>query len=875
MREAKRARLDSLSSTRTATVSTTPTTAAAAANMTRPGSATTPGSAGFRLASPAKPTSTASMLTSPPQATQAPSATQKRTKEEIERKRDEALERRRQREKDKHASDRQKKREELAKQSLSQFGFTISSPGISRYGTGRGGFEVNEEPGVEEEAPKIWEPDPRCSDEQKAVLNEVRNGRSVFFTGAAGVGKSFLLQEITRLLQFLQKPFQITATTGIAALQVSGITVHSWSGVGLGKDPVTVLYDRIMRSQERVKIWRDTSVLVIDEISMIGADLFTKLDVLGKLIRRDRRPFGGIQLVVSGDFFQLPPVPEAWNELRCMRCGHHNLQKIPLHDACLPYEERAKGVPQDQVLRCTDTVKRNGERISGCGYEWRMRRFAFETEAWAECAFKVMELTKVYRQDHPAFIATLAKIRRGICDDECVAFLKTCGTELGRGGNIKIQPTNLYPIRSAVENENRREFEKLREEAFTFQALDDARGGYARSVMAERLANVPPAKSLPLKKGAQVLLLANLDVKRGLVNGSRGVIVDWVDRDLVPLDDKLDSTQAGPSQKRKVGGGAFGGEEWRQKAADEWSDKQAVEVFPLVYFATGAQVIIRPHSWCIDIDKENVVARTQLPLQLAWALTIHKSQGQSLDAVGVRLNATFEKGQAYVALSRCRKPEGMKIEGFHPGVVMAHPTVSIFYDCIKENRPFFVTPVTYLNPLDFIQDFDPLLQLFAPVFGKPAARPAPGSAVLAPGQRAPTSTQAATPPEESAAVGGASSHAATSAETATWQQLLERAAVQYLTHREVGASGQDGRSPVPVDQEGNPLDETSIFTAHAFRTISSLVQKRKAVEETDSERSETPRANPNGVHTFEADPDALECKPKKPKRKRSKRRVGH
>lgn len=289
---------------------------------------------------------------------------------------------RRQREKDKHANDRQKKREELAKQSLSQFGFTISAPGISRYGTGRGGFEIKEEVGVKEEKPKVWEPDPRCSDEQKAVLNEVRNGRSVFFTGAAGVGKSFLLQEITRLLEHLQKPFQITATTGIAALQVSGITVHSWSGVGLGKDPVTVLYDRIMRSKERVKIWRDTAVLVIDEISMIGAHLFTKLDVLGKLIRRDRRPFGGLQLVVSGDFFQLPPVPEPRHELRCMRCGHHNLQKIPLHEACLPYEERAKGVPQDDVLRCTDIVRCNGERISGCGFEWRVRRFAFETEAW-------------------------------------------------------------------------------------------------------------------------------------------------------------------------------------------------------------------------------------------------------------------------------------------------------------------------------------------------------------------------------------------------------------------------------------------------------------------------------------------------------------
>ncbi|POY71024.1 hypothetical protein BMF94_5949 [Rhodotorula taiwanensis] len=827
--------------------------------------------------SPVKPQQVQAVAISPPGYSQLPSATQKRTKAEIERKRDEALERRRQKEKDKSAADRQKKREELAAQSLSKFGFTIASAGISRYGTGRGGFDVKDEPVLaKEEKPKIWEPDTRCSDEQKAVLEEVKAGRLVFFTGAAGVGKSFLLQEITRLLEYLQRPFQITATTGIAALQVSGITVHSWSGVGLGKDPVTVLYDRIMRSKERVKIWTTTEVLVIDEISMIGADLFTKLDVLGKLIRRDRRPFGGIQLVVSGDFFQLPPVPEPRNELRCMRCGHHNLQKVALHDACLPYEERAKGVPPDEVLRCTDIVKRNGEKISGCGSEWRTRRFAFETEAWAECAFKVMELTKVYRQDHPAFIATLAKIRRGICDDECTAFLKTCGTELGKGGNIKIQPTNLYPIRSAVENENRREFEKLREEAYTFQALDDSRGGYARTVMAERLANVPPAKSLALKKGAQVLLLANLNIKQGLVNGSRGVIVDWVDRDLVPLDDKLDSTQAGTTQKRKVAGGAFGGEEWREKAAEEWADKQDAEVFPLVYFATGAQVIIRPHSWCIDIDKENTVARTQLPLQLAWALTIHKSQGQSLDAVGVRLNATFEKGQAYVALSRCRKPEGMKIEGFHPGVVMAHPTVSIFYDCIKEGRPFFVTPFTYLNPLSFVQDFDPLLLSLTPVFGKPPAAPPAGSAILAPGQKPPVGVKAPPAVLEAAAASTLNGALTSLAEdSTTWENLLERAAERFLASRERREGA--GALPAPLDQHGQPLDETSIFTAQAFRTVTSLIGKRKAADdEVDSSRSPTPPpGGPGGVGTEERDSQTLDCKPKKPKRKRSKRRVGH
>lgn len=135
--------------------------------------------------------------------------------------------------------------------------------------------------------------------------------------------------------------------------------------------------------------------------------------------------------------------------------------------------------------------------------------------------------------------------------------------------------------------------------------------------------------------------------------------------------------------------------------------------------------------------------------------------------------------------------------------------------------------------------------------------------------------QTKAPDTTSAAVGSASNHIAPSSHNATWQELLERAAAQYLTSREGSSSGDDSRFPAPVDQQGVPLDEASIFTAQAFRTITSLVQKRKASEETDSERSETPRLDPGGFSTLETNPDALECKPKKPKRKRSKRRVGH
>ncbi|GAA6009141.1 hypothetical protein JCM10207_004280 [Rhodosporidiobolus poonsookiae] len=801
-----------------------------------------------------------------------PSPTQKRTKEEIAAMREAALARRKQKDDQKKAEDRQRKREDLAKMQLANFGFSIK-PAISRFGSGSGGVPVKSELEV---APKEWTPDERCSDEQKKVLEQVKAGGNVFFTGSAGVGKSFLLHEINRLLEHVKRPFQVTATTGIAALQVSGVTIHSWAGVGLGKEPISVLYDRIASNKTKLKPWLETQTLIIDEISMSPADLFTKLNLLGKMLRNNNKPFGGIQLVVCGDFFQLPPVPDKKSEEKCMRCGHQNLRKLDIHDSRLAYEQRAKGVVQADIYRCTDTVKQNKEVVGGCGFEWRNRRFVFETESWAECGWKIFELTKVFRQDAPDFIATLEKFRRGICDEACIEFLRSCGSELGKGGNIKIQPTNLYPLRRNVDEENDREFKKLKEPAYTFQALDDSRGGYGRMQMKERLANVPPVERLQLKKGAQVLLLANLDVKNGLVNGSRGVIVDWVDKNDVPVDaDEVESARYA-SQTRTVRSGAFGGEEWREKAAEEWADKQGEAFYPIVYFATGRQLIIKPHSWCIDIDKDNTVARTQLPLALAWALTIHKSQGQSLDAVGVRLTSTFEKGQAYVALSRCRTPAGMKIEGFKPGVVMAHPTVKIFYECISSGDSFFITPVPPVNPLAFLPDFDPLLHKLSRVFGRlPAPLPV-GSAVLAPGQKAPpprpaapastvatTATAALVPPLQSVTPAAGD-----------WRALLAQAARTYLA---------DSARP---ENDGLEVD-SSAFAAEARRALAAaltgaggaagttmagpeMAMQPDAPSEYETAESAVSSAGAEGETAGSSAPGG-----KRKKKKRARKRVGH
>ncbi|GAA5935910.1 uncharacterized protein JCM15063_001846 [Sporobolomyces koalae] len=674
--------------------------------------------------------------------------------------------------------EREATRRKFASASLKEFGFSMA-PGMSRYGNGKGGVVDPDDPGARAKTTEEWIPDERCSEEQKQVLEQVKKGGNVFFTGSAGVGKSFLLHEITRLLEHMKRPFQITATTGIAALQINGTTIHSWAAVGLGKRPIHELYDSICRNEKSRKSWTDIQTLIIDEISMSPAELFEKLNILGKLIRENPAPFGGLQLIICGDFYQLPPVPDGQSTVSCMRCGGTRIVKIPIEEARMPYEERPKGVPAAQIMKCVDPKwkdPKKAEHIGGCLLEYRQRRFVFETDAWSECQFQVMELTKVFRQSDPDFIAVLEKIRRGVCDQQCVDLFALCGSELKEGGAIQIRPTNLYPTRKDVDNENQREFAALKEEEFEFKATDEARGAYGQTQM-ERLNQTPAAKNLKLKRGAQVLLLANLDVKGGLVNGSRGVIVDWVSASDVPDPEDLlaSPTKNGKRLKNAGGAGRVGTEEWRIKAADQFMDEQDKVFYPLVVFASGKEIIVRPHSWCLDLDKWNSVARTQIPLQLAWALTIHKSQGQSLDAVCVRLLKTFEKGQAYVALSRARTKGGLKVDGFKPGVVMAHPVVQIFYDCIAENKPFFLTPVEPTNPLYYVPDFDPLIDKLRRKFGPLPPVLKQGSAVLAPGQKKPQHQNPGV-----AATLTASLALQSPVDTRSWHDLIKLSAERYV-----------------------------------------------------------------------------------------------
>lgn len=427
--------------------------------------------------------------------------------------------------------------------------------------------------------------DPNISIEQREVLKKVVQGESVFFTGSAGTGKSFLIHKILSCLPGMGTQTYATSTTGITAMAIQGMTVYAWTGLGVltGRETSQELAQRILRNRDTLTRWRSTKSLLIDEISMLDGQLFQQLHEVAQLVRGNTLPFGGIQLLLCGDFFQLPPVSP------------------------------------------------NGGA---------MKPFAFEAECWEECVGgNTVELSQVYRQKSGAFVEILDELRRGRCSDESAHTLKQCeDTDLysltARDG---IRPTSLLTLKREVDDLNTRELSSLSGAVQNFRARDTGAG----SAMEVLAASCPARASLDLKVGAQVILLRNLDVSSGLCNGSRGIVVKF----------SSSSTR-----------------------------------HPVVRFLNGAEHTITPETWTTTVGGKIQAQREQIPLDLAWAISIHKSQGMSLDRASVHLTKCFEYGQAYVALSRVRSLEGLQLLGFDRTKIKAHPKVEAFYERLGERR---------------------------------------------------------------------------------------------------------------------------------------------------------------------------------------------
>ncbi|KAK7476044.1 hypothetical protein BaRGS_00032671 [Batillaria attramentaria] len=413
--------------------------------------------------------------------------------------------------------------------------------------------------------------------DQQAVLEAVKRGLNVFFTGSAGTGKSFLLKRIIGALP-PQHTFA-TASTGVAACHIGGTTLHSFAGIGSGKGDLAQCIQLASR-QQVAQQWRKCHHLIIDEISMVDGDFFEKLETVARTVRKSDQPFGGIQLIVCGDFLQLPPVAKG-------------------------------GTP----------------------------RFCFQSSAWHKCIQTTLELREVRRQSDEHFIKVLQAIRIGTCPQFVLDTLH--GTEENHIERDGVLATRLCTHKEDVEKINKHRLASLSGEQRTFKATDSEQA-YTSS-----LDKLCPAHSiLHLKLGAQVLLCKNLDVQRGLVNGARGIVTGF---------DGSDS-------------------------------------LPVVKFVCGVTEVIKPSRWVFKMGMGMMVARRQIPLKLAWAISIHKSQGMTLDCVEISLARVFESGQTYVALSRAKSLEGLRVLNFDTSCVRANADVLRFYGKLQLTQKIMQPP---------------------------------------------------------------------------------------------------------------------------------------------------------------------------------------
>ena len=407
------------------------------------------------------------------------------------------------------------------------------------------------------------------NEKQKEILGVALGGKSILLTGAAGVGKSFTLSELTRQLELKGKKYALTAMTGAAAINIGGCTFHSWLGAGLADGVLSQMVGRIFKNKKALARLQNTEVLIIDEVSMMSKDLFETADKILRAVRRRNVPFGGVQVILVGDFLQVP------------------------------------------------VVSRSSEKF-----------FCFESEIWSELNIQTHILDEIIRQDSEGeFAKILNKIRLGSVDDDVMDVLDTCFSN--KFPDDGIEATRIFCINKDVDSYNQQRLNQINQREFSFEAEDSGNSKYFPFFDK----NCPAPRTLNLKVGATVMLLKNEDLEAGLCNGSVGSV---------------------------------------ESISNEYIT---------VRFLNGLQFEVGKHVWDAKeqgfsasgkASMKSVAKRQQFPLRLAYAITVHKSLGCTLDRAEVHLGGVFECGLAYVALSRVRDLESLSI-------------ASIDYDRIKAN----------------------------------------------------------------------------------------------------------------------------------------------------------------------------------------------
>jgi ATP-dependent DNA helicase PIF1 len=453
---------------------------------------------------------------------------------------------------------------------------------------------------------------------QAYAFARFQQGENLFISGPGGSGKSHLVKYFVNELHTLGKIHQVTSTTGCSSILLSNNiriggrpiivkTIHSWSGIRLAKGSKEDIIKLVQKNKRVVKEWKRIKTLIIDEVSMMSYKIFDVLETLARTLRKNDRPFGGIQIICLGDFFQLPPVGD--------------------------YSDPASSA------------------------------FCFEAPAWNR-VFSLenhIELTTIFRQTNPVYQRILNEVRIGQLSEESKEILsQRVGLTYDSENHGGVIPMKIFATRNQVNMINTTQYEKLEEKEQVYRShtsttvkqyidsgelLDEDTLERCRQLSMMEVEyecnnltnNMPSDPEVKLKKGTPVMCLVNLDVESGIANGSMGVIEDFV------------------ASEDSMGGN-----------------------IPLVRFANGVLKPIAKYTW--QSSEFPTICVSQIPLCLAYANSIHKMQGSTLDVCEMNLGGSiFAEHQIYVALSRVKSIDGVYLTAFHPHRIRVNPHVVQFY----------------------------------------------------------------------------------------------------------------------------------------------------------------------------------------------------
>lgn len=437
------------------------------------------------------------------------------------------------------------------------------------------------------------------NNQQEEIFDKYLKGENIFITGPGGTGKTYLIKAIVEHAKNSNKSYQVCALTGCAAilLQCGATTLHGFSGIGLASGTISQVVDRVVKNRYKKPNWAKTELLIVDEVSMLSLKIFTIIDLIAKRVKQQRdKPFGGMQIIFAGDFYQLPPVGD-----------------------------------EDDI---------------------ETTQFCFETPLWNEVfpSNNQIILKTIFRQTDNNYAKILNKLRVGEITKNGIKALEQC---VNKKFSDELNPTILLPRRKDVDNINIKEYNKLdktSEKTYTMKPVDmldlplskehienitlftDKEKQQEIDYLAD---NLMAEKTLSLRIGTIVMCISNLDVDAGIINGSQGIIVDFQGNN------------------------------------------------PLVKFNDGNMRVITPHIW--QSEKLPAIAVQQLPIIYAWAITIHKAQGVTLDKALIDIGEQiFECGQTYVALSRIKTLEGLYLKNFDFTKIKVNKKVKQFYKILED-----------------------------------------------------------------------------------------------------------------------------------------------------------------------------------------------